>query len=163
MIIELRRFSYSETETEGILIIGSMVLATIEQPWTPNPNGAPGGKPFESCIPDGTYRLVPWTRPNGDPVYMIINEDLGVFAYPDDHPAGHGRDLCLAHSANWVTQIEGCCAPGLARLPMKNPETRRMEQAVTSSRVAMSRIRSALGNVEHVLIISSDTGASDGN
>ena len=57
MIITLKRFSYGEYETEGVLIIGDRLFATIEQPWTPNPNGAPGGKPFESCVPDGTYRL----------------------------------------------------------------------------------------------------------
>ena len=161
MIIRLKRYSYGEYETEGQLIIGSMVLATIEQPWTPNPNGAEGGKPFESCIPDGTYRLVPWMRPNGDDVYMMINQTLGVYAYPDDHYAGRGRDLCLIHKANWAHEIAGCCAPGLSRLPMPHPQTREMKQAVTSSAAAMSRIRSALGDEQHVLIIESDTGARD--
>ena len=60
MIIRLKRYSYGENETEGQLIVGSNVFATIEQPWTPNPNGAKGGKPFESCIPDGMYRIAPF-------------------------------------------------------------------------------------------------------
>ena len=162
MIIKLKRYSYAEKETEGILVIGSLVLATIEQPWTPNPNGALGGKPFESCIPDGMYRLSPWTRPNGDDVYMIFNPELGVYRFPEDHAAGHGRDLCLFHRANWAHQIQGCVGPGLKRYPMAHPDTGVREQAVASSGIAMDRIRSALGDTQHVLLITSETGASDG-
>ena len=97
MIIKLQRYSYGEYETEGQLIIGSRVFATIEQPWTPNPNGFKGGKPFESCIPDGMYRLVRFIRPNKEgsaaKAWMIFNPDLGVYRFPDDHEQGSGVGL----------------------------------------------------------------------
>ncbi len=162
MIIRLKRYSYGEYETEGQLIVGGSVFATIEQPWTPNPNGAKGGKPFESCIPDGMYRLSPFTRPNSAFVFIIFNPELGVFRLPENHEKGSGRDLCLIHKANWVTDIQGCIAPGLTRNPMGNPKTKQVEQAVGSSGNAMSALRKLLGYDQHILSITSETGASDG-
>ena len=167
MIIRLKRFSYGEYETEGILIIGSNIFATIEQPWTPNPNGAPGGKPFESCVPDGMYALVPFTRPNktGDKakVYILSNPDNGVFKWPGDHDEGNGRDLCLIHQANWARQIQGCVAPGLWRKPMVDPKSSQSwpAQAVSQSGKAMKSLRELLGEGRHVLSIENDTGARD--
>ena len=162
MILYLRRYSYSDTETEGVLRFGNEVLYTIEQPWVPNPNGAPGGKPFHSCIPDGMYTLLPWTRPNGDEVWIISEPSLGVHKLPDHHERGYGRDLCLIHKGNWVTDIEGCIAPGIARLPMSNRKTGKVEQAVGNSTAAMKRLVRALGrNDRHILAITNETGASD--
>ncbi len=73
VIIYLKRFSYGKFETEGRLYIGGQMFATIERPWIPNPNGAPGGKPWESCVPDGMYRLAPFVRQNGDHVFIMFN------------------------------------------------------------------------------------------
>jgi hypothetical protein len=163
MIIKLLRYSYAKTETEGRLIVGDKVFATIEQPWTENPNGAKGGKPFESCIPDGMYYLESFMRPSGESAFIIFNPELGVFRFPKDHIKGHGRNLCLIHAANWVTDIQGCIAPGMARYPMVNPKTRRIAQAVRSSGAAMESLRSRLGWGEphHILSITSEIGASD--
>lgn len=161
MIITLKRFSYGEYETEGVLIIGDRMFATIEQPWTPNPNGAPGGKPFESCIPDGVYSLEPFNRPkNGRDVYLIYNRDLGVCRFPHDHAFGAGRDLCLIHRANWARQIQGCVAPGLSRLPMidSRGDFDHPVPAVSSSGAAMRVICDLLGDDEHVLSIENDCG-----
>ena len=169
MIIKLKRYSYAEYETEGELIVGDKVFATIEQPWTPNPNGAKGGKPFESCIPDGMYVLLPFTRPtSGDEVWIIHNPKLGVYRLPEHHEEGEGRDLCLIHKANWASQIKGCIAPGLKRYPMEDrmpdptkPET--IDQAVSSSGKAMKALRELLGEGQHVLSITNESafGASD--
>ncbi len=161
MIIRLKRYSYGEFETEGQLIVGNKIFATIEQPWTPNPAGHKGGKPSESCIPDGMYTVAPWKRPNGDEVFMIFNPQLGVYRLPEDHPVGNGRDLILIHKANWVTDIEGCVAPGMSRYPMKNPLTTRLEQAVAGSGNAMNKLRILLGTTQHILSITNETGASD--
>ena len=165
MLVRLKRFSYGEHETEGVLIVGSHVFATIEQPWTPNPFGYKGGKPFESCIPDGMYKLAPFTRPNDDEVYIISNPDNGVYKYPQDHDQGNGRDLCLIHQANWARQIQGCVAPGMKRYPMvdKKGEYDYPVQAVGSSGTAMSQLRKLLANGRHILSIENDTGAKDGD
>ena len=167
VIIKLQRYSYGEYETEGQLIIGSRVFATIEQPWTPNPNGFKGGKPFESCIPDGMYRLVRFTRPTKEgsaaKAWMIFNPDLGVYRFPEDHDYFSGRDLCLIHQANWASQIQGCIAPGLERRPMIDPKTGKMAQAVGASGTAMQDMRDLLGEGQHILSITNESafGASD--
>ena len=163
MLLRLKRYSYSPTETEGILEFrDGHTLATIEQPWVPDPNGAKGGKPFASCIPDGMYKLQPWVRPDGAMVYIIVNPDLGVYKLPSDVPDTGGRYLCLIHKANWTTDIEGCIAPGLRRAPMTNPATGKMAQAVGSSGAAMTTLNERIGrHISHILSIESVLGASD--
>lgn len=164
MIVTLKRYSYGEYETEGVLIIGDQIFATIEQPWTPNPNGAPGGKPFESCVPDGMYRLHPFVRPKSNAeVFIFTNPDNGVYKFPIDHAHGSGRDLCLIHAANWARQIQGCIAPGMVRSPMidKKGDFDYPVQAVGSSGAAMKVIRDLLGDRQHILSIVNDTGARD--
>lgn len=161
MIIHLRRFSYGERETEGRLVIGNEMFATIEQPWTPNPNGSKGGKPFHSCIPDGIYNLAPWVRANGTAVFIMSNASKGVYKLPKHHRPGHGRDLCLFHAANFSSEVEGCIAPGLQREFKHNKATGDVEPCVVPSKAAMQRMRALLGRREHVLTITSDAGAVD--
>lgn len=162
MIIYLKRFSYGKFETEGRLYIGGQMFATIEQPWVENPNGAKGGKPFHSCVPDGMYRLAPHKRPNGDHVYIMFNHELGVYRLPQDHEKNKGRDLCLFHKGNWALDVQGCIAPGIYRLPMDDPRTKwELDQAVARSAVAMNRIRGLLSDGNHILTISNECGASD--
>ena len=164
MLITLKRFSYGEFETEGQLIIGSHIFATIEQPWTPNFNGAPGGKPFESCVPDGMYRLASFVRPkNKRNTFILWNPKLGVHRWPQDHVHGSGRDLCLIHRANWARQVQGCIAPGKERRPMrdKKSESKYPAQAVIQSGLAMNKIVELLGDGQHLLSIENDTGAKD--
>lgn len=160
MHVKLERYSYSMTETEGELLIRkdgrTYSFATIERPWMPNPNGARGGKPMESCVPDGAYVLSPWTRPNGDEVYILYSPDLGVWREPDEHEPDRGRNLCLIHSANFANEVNGCIAPGMIRTFMHG------RPAVGSSRYAMRSINELLGRERsHVLYISNETGASD--
>ena len=164
MLIRLERFSYSTTETEGELFIEkdgeTYNFATIERPWIRNPNGARGGKPTESCIPDGLYTVRPWVRPNGDEVFILYAPELGVYRTPDQHEPGKGRNLILLHSANWSHQVNGCIAPGMTRIPLVFEGVAR--QAVSMSRSAMNMINNLLGREQpHVLEIVNSTGASD--
>ena len=112
----LERRPTTATETEGFLSFGSgssgEILATIERPWIPG--DTPGGKPFESCVPDGRYTLLPHTRPDGKEVVALVNESLGVYYRKEDRPNGVGRYLILCHIGNWVTDVVGCIAPGVS-------------------------------------------------
>ena len=154
MELFLDRYSYALSETEGILSIADFELATMERPWVAG--NTPGGKPFESCIPDGEYRLDPWRRPSGHEVYILSNPELGVFKEKGD---GIGRYLILIHVANWVINVVGCIGPGTSRSIMKNPSTGRYERAVSSSGEAMRIITEQLGREEsHTLTIRSKSG-----
>ena len=133
----LERYNYSETETEGYLWIGEKKLYTLERPWIDESNEGivfPGGMPFESCIPDGTYELIPHTRPNGDRVYALRNPKNHVYYTKDEKGDRSGRFLVLIHSGNYVDHVVGCVAPGLVRTIYNN---RRM---VGSSRLAMKEV-----------------------
>ena len=134
MQLILKRYCYSATETEGRLLLNdNEKLFTLERPWRP---GLPGGMPFESCVPDGEYELIPHRRPNGDSVFALRNPDLGVYYTEQERGDRSGRYLILIHSANFVEQVVGCIAPGMVRTIADN---RRM---VRSSREAMRKIMS---------------------
>lgn len=163
MIIKLKRFSYSPTETEGVLLLtgSGESFATIEQPWVPNPNGALGGLPFHSCVPDGMYRLMPHESQSKGAVFIFWNDLLGVYKFPQDHKENYGRDVCYLHAANWAAQLEGCVAPGLTRRCMLRKGEAVPENAVTSSGAAMKRLHERLGTGQHILSIESALGAKE--
>lgn len=157
MELILERFSYAPTETEGVLNLPAHNLATIERPWVPW--DSLGGKPFESCVPDGEYKLDPWTRPNRGEVYILSNPDLGVYRLKEDRPREFGRYLVLIHIANYVRNVVGCVGPGTRRVIMKDRKTGTYERAVASSGEAMKILREHLGRDEtHTLIIRSKCG-----
>ncbi len=138
----LERFNYSETETEGLLWLDDETyLHTLERPWRA---GAPGGLPFESCVPDGSYRLRRHVRPNGDEVLALSNPDCGVFYTNEDRRGKPGRYLILFHAANYVSQLHGCIAPGLVRVIAGN------QRMVRSSKEAMKKLMST--NAERLII-----------
>jgi hypothetical protein len=145
MNITLDRFAYTATETQGGLVIGSEVFFTIERPWIKGSN--PGGKNFESCIPDGVYDLAPFTRPDGDRVFSLSNSDLGVWVNKDERPESQGRYLVLIHSGNTVNDVVGCIAPGESRILHNN------QVFVTNSRASCNKIFGLLGDETHKLLI----------
>ena len=156
MELTLERFAYSPTETEGRLRAGQDTFFTMERPWLPYP--AAGGRPFESCIPDGTYELRRHLRPSGEMAICVVNPDLGVWHYPQDRPSDAGRYLILIHTANYVDDLAGCIGPGLTRAIFGG---RRM---VTSSRVSMRnllRLWDADPEAVHTLVIKPAPGAKD--
>ena len=150
MILTLTRYAYTPTETQGVLQAGNEFFQTIERPWIKGPHI--GGASFESCIPDGRYKLVKHTRPNGDKVVALVNPRLGVWYQKEDRPDVWGRYLVLIHSGNYVSDIVGCIAPGLTRTIYNN------RFMVGASRAAMNRI-----NVQKydTLVIKSGLGAVD--
>jgi hypothetical protein len=107
--------------------------------------GPKGGLPFTSCVPDGSYELIPHKRPNGDDVYALRNTDLGVYYTPEEKGSKQGRFLILFHAGNFVEDIVGCIAPGMQRTIHEN---RRM---VTSSRVAMRRLMQTEWKTLHII------------
>jgi len=128
------RHTSTDTETEGELhLVGyERTLHTLERPWIA---GKPGGMPFVSAVPVGIYQLIRHARPNGDLVFALRNPDLGVYYSSENVPDAGGRFLILIHSANKVSQIQGCIAPGLSSIAHDGG------RFVTSSRKAMEIIK----------------------
>lgn len=156
MDVHLNRFAFCPEDTQGRLIIGNWRCWTIEQPWVRW--NYPGGKPFESCVPDGKYDLVPFLRPSGERAFALVNERLGVYFAKADMPGGRGRFLCLIHGANFASDVQGCIAPGKNRLI----HSERLSLMVTDSQNTMREIRNRLGWRDgHTLTIHAATGAID--
>jgi hypothetical protein len=85
---------------------GADFCATCEQPWNDNQEG-------HSCIPVGTYELMPYLSPAHGPTVVFHNPALGIYGWPALIPAGQsGRSLCEIHPANWPFQLKGCVAVG---------------------------------------------------
>ena len=143
MIIDLKRFAYLSDCTRGVLQIGVDTFQTIERPWVPLLDG-PGGTPFESCIPDGDYRVRAFTRPSDKKALILSNADRGVYEKDEDRVDDKGRYLILIHPGNTVKDVVGCIAPGLSG----------EDRFVGSSRLAMDKILKLLEGFEHTLRIS---------
>lgn len=146
MRLTLTRYAYLHTHTQGRLRFHGGELATIERPWIANRSGR-GGVPSQSCVPDGEYRLIPHDSPRFPGSYALVNEGLGVWY--QERPEGQpwGRTAILVHVGNRVGDVEGCIAVGLTTGVLSG------EHAVLRSRVAMGRLREALGRSEHTLTI----------
>lgn len=143
MNITLERFAYLDDCTRGTLHVGNQSFQTIERPWVKNPDGK-GGLPFESCIPDGTYRIRAYTRPSGKKAFILSNADNGVFEQQEDMEGATGRYLILIHSGNTVADVVGCIAPGLTG----------DDRFVGNSRAAMLKLHELLEGYEHELRIA---------
>ena len=158
----ITRFAYLADVTLGWLIAGPLRLATLEEGWKADPDG-PGGQRreaglVESCVPDGTYQLVPHLSqhyPAG--VWSLRNVELGVYA-PGMRPAGQrwGRDAVLIHSGNNTEDTEGCIIVGARHVLMGG------RHQVLESRQALIDLRSLLGGVEtHALHIRPTIGTQE--
>lgn len=103
--------------TRGRLTVADTMvkLVTLERPWIPSSRpGDKGGVKFQSCVPLGVYRLVPHDSKKHPRTWALVNHDLDVVHYEgDDHDPDEDRATCVIHVANFVTQLEGCIAPGL--------------------------------------------------
>lgn len=129
---------------EGILSLNGAQYFTMERPWLQD-------QPNLSCVPVGTYELVPHTVINGVlaglQTYALSNPDLGVFPEPPEGYVGSNplRIAILIHPANWAFQLLGCIAPGKARGLLMSPQTNSLEPAVLSSDNAFQEVLAALG------------------
>lgn len=130
----LERLPSGAAETQGFLSFPGIVLPTIEQEWRDDPD-RPGGESNNSCVPAGTYKLIPHTRgKDGKKVVALVNESLGVYYLEGDMPLEGGRFLILIHIANWSHNVVGCIGPGLGKT---NSDQGPM---VTSSAKAMRKL-----------------------
>lgn len=150
MNIELVRFAYLKAATLGTLRVGSLELATLERPWIPNPDG-PGGMRRESCVPDGKFHVQPWNSEKFPNTFILANNVLGVYTQPNLIPPGQkwGRSAILIHAGNAVSDIIGCIAVGTAHAG---------GNTIINSRVALDRLRAALGKEHHTLSIRPTAG-----
>ena len=127
----LQRDPFGEFGTTGMLRFDGEELCTLERPWIPT---NPGGRPFDSCVPAGLYRLSQHRRPSGTVAFVLINRGLAVFHHDKHRKMKVGRYLILIHPANCVDELMGCIAPGTKR---RNTD---LGPTVSHSRFAMSKI-----------------------
>lgn len=86
--------SYLKGATVGFIDLPNKRLQTLERPWDNNIAG-------KSCIPEGTYR-VKRDKSGRWQYYAIQNVP--------------SRTFIEIHPANYVNQLEGCLALGMARM-----------------------------------------------
>lgn len=101
-------------------------LHGIEQAWRDN-------KPFKSCIPSGTYTLLPWESEKFGDCYAFVGGEVSL--YKGNAP----RYACLIHSANYASQLQGCMAVGLAKGHDNG------KPAVWNSRKAIRKLQDVVG------------------
>jgi hypothetical protein len=143
MNLTLQRTAQSDACTEGMILLPSTVLYSLELPWVPQ-DGYPGGWPDRSCVPAGFYELALHDTPKHPKTFALVNRSLGVIHEPDS-TFPNARVACLIHVANTVGDLEGCIGVGISHGPCY----------VSSSGIAFSYLRQALPWVEgHTLTIN---------
>ncbi len=80
---------------------GSEACCFVEREWCNN-------EPFKSCVPEGTYNLVPHQSPKYGDCYALDAPTLGVTIHGPST-----RTVCLVHIANKPSELLGCMSPGL--------------------------------------------------
>jgi len=110
----------------------------LERPWLDN-------LPFESCIPTGTYALLPWESPRYGECYIFVGGKVSI----DEGRAE--RYACLIHPANYTRQLQGCLALGIKKTDYHKPED---SAAVWSSRDALGSFEKAVGREPMQAVIS---------
>ena len=133
--------------TAGRLTAATLSLFTIELPWDDN-------KPDVSCVPAGSYDLIPYDSPRHGATWRLHNAALNVYGTAFV-PIG-GRSEIELHSANFARQLLGCIALGLEAAPMFDDVTGIVEPAVENSRDAVAELITVLGSMTtgHVLNIN---------
>ena len=117
---------------------GSKVCCFVEREWCNN-------EPYKSCVPEGTYNLVPHNSPKYRECYAMVAPTLGVTI---DGPSI--RTSCLIHIANKPSQLLGCASPGLDFGFLGD------EWSVKSSALAFKALINELGGEPAQLTIQKD-------
>ena len=128
----INRFASSELGTRSTVTYNSIedsLWHGIERPWLDN-------LPYESCIPTGTYTLLPWNSPRYGEVYIFVGGSVGLTEGDGD------RFACLIHPANYPRQLQGCLALGKTHSEYYEKEK---SEAVWSSKDALSDFRETMG------------------
>jgi hypothetical protein len=138
---------YQRMATTGLLTAEGLIYSTVELPWKDN-------APDVSCVPEGTYDLIPYDSPKHGPTWYLSNATWDVGG------KGAARSFCEIHAANFPRQLEGCIAAGLMGDPMYDPTTGRVGPAVEDSQAAIGQLLTDLGPMStgHKLIITSTSG-----
>jgi hypothetical protein len=138
--------NYARAHTAGVFVFPrGQFIYTVERPWIDEEGRA--GKPFSSCIPEGLYEIKRFKRANGSLVWVLVNEDLGVYEREEDREHDTDRYACLIHIANKVEDVVGCVGPGMGAFYDKNGRYQ-----TTYSRKAMERLESLLVDITHIEI-----------
>lgn len=159
MNVILVRHAYLPDVTLGMLYVGSLKLATLEEPWIPNSLG-PGGQrreglKHESCVPDGKYALQPHNTAEHPECWALENAVLGVWHHVVPPGLDYGRASILIHTGNTTLDSEGCLLVGLRHGRIEGGA------AVLESRAAMAQLRARLGTSAHSLEIRPTTGTDE--
>lgn len=118
-----------------LYIDGELFCVTVEKPWRNN-------EPYISCVPYGSYKLIPHVSLSKGDCFVLNAPSLGVT------PNGPSqRTHCLFHVANKPSQLAGCIAPG-RRFGVVDGEW-----SVVSSESAFCDLIEKLGNETHDLEI----------
>jgi hypothetical protein len=162
MNLELVRFAYLATATLGWLRAGDLRLATLEEPWRPDPDG-PGGQRregafLESCVQDGDYTLEPHASTKHPISWALVNHRLGAYHWPKEIPLSQkwGRSTILIHTGNSTEDIEGCILVGLSHGTVDG------KPWVYNSGKAFDQLIAVLGaNTTHQLLIRPRAGTAE--
>ena len=79
------------------------VCFTVEKPWK-------GNQSFHSCVPHGTYKLMPWSSSKHPDTFYLFNPANNVYRYQQPDPSA--RYAILIHPANYAKDVEGCIGLG---------------------------------------------------
>jgi len=127
----------------GIMNFDDTILTTIECPWIPFEKSL-AGKPFESCIGYGMYRLEKHDGQKYKNTVALVSEELDVFHNSRDRENANQRFTCAIHIANYVRDIKGCIGVGLGlTIP---------GEMITQSANAMKIFRQRIGEYTHINI-----------
>lgn len=150
MIITLTR-TYLPDCTTGSVEAANRSFYSIEQPWRDN-------LADESCVPSGSYELIPYNSPTHGYTWQLHNPDLNIYGM-GAVPTG-GRDYCEIHAANVASQLEGCIALGTQAGTMPDPINGQTVKAVLNSRIALDMFVQLLGPMStgHILNITGQSG-----
>jgi len=102
-MIDLIRDYKSITGTHGTFTLDGKEWHSLER-------ADLGNQPFESCIPQGEYDLIPFESPKYGSCFIMVNPDLNVYQF-ENSPGrpDNGRFLCLfVHRGNEVDNFVGC-------------------------------------------------------
>jgi len=133
--IILTRYGSTPMGTFGELVCDDFHCYTVEREWRDN-------KPFVSCIPEGTYKLVKHSSPKYGWTYALVGD--GVYQYEDSLGGRYG---ILIHPANTHSQLQGCIALG-SFLGFHDGEW-----AVMNSRRTVNRFLSRIEHESPTLIV----------
>ncbi|MFL7010945.1 DUF5675 family protein [Enterovibrio norvegicus] len=117
---------------------GSQVCVIAERESSNNAKG-------ESCIPEGTYQLLPHESTRFGTCYALEAPTLGVTRFGPSL-----RTHCLIHKANRPSELRGCLAPGAAFGVVGQ------EWAVINSKGAFNALMKELGGEPATLTIEKD-------